>query len=322
MSGVTHETITDADDGQRLDRWLKKKYMGVPQSIIFKIIRTGQVRIDGKRAKADQRLTTGQDVRLPPVPTDREEGPKKLSEKDRAFIQSLVIYDDGDLVAIDKPGDIATQGGTKTFRHIDGLLSGLKNDKGIPRLVHRLDKETSGVLLMARSAKAVRELGFMFKGKDIEKIYYALVTPMPEMLEGIIDAPMRKTGGKDRERIILDPELGQKAQTEFKVIDHAAKKAAFVIFRPLTGRTHQIRVHASQALKTPIIGDEKYGYNSEGFEMQVVTRRPHLHAARLNFKHPLTQKQIELSASLPTDLQKSWKALGFQTKTPKDPFKS
>ncbi len=313
MSGVKLQKVTEAHDGQRLDRWLKRELGRVPQSLIFKIIRTGQVRVDGKRAKPDQKLSEGQEVRVPPISTDLPEH-KGLSDKDREFIKSLVIYDDGDLVALNKPGDIATQGGTNTFRHIDGLLEGLKTKKGvIPRLVHRLDKETSGVLLLARSAAAVRELGFMFKGKDIEKQYCALVSPAPEIYEGTINAPLLKMGGEMREGIRVN-EDGQRAVTDYIVVDNAGKKAAMVVFRPQTGRTHQIRVHAAKVLGSPIIGDDKYGYDPEPFRGQLGTKRMHLHAFSLVFKHPLTKKPISIHAPLPADLKKSWKNFGFNEK--------
>ncbi len=313
MSGVKIVKVTIANDGQRLDRWLKRELGKVPQSLIFKIIRTGQVRVDGKRAKPDQKVSEGQDIRIPPISTDPTEK-KGLSHKDRDFIKSLVIYDDGDLIALNKPGNIATQGGTNTFYHIDGLLEGLKTNKGvIPRLVHRLDKETSGVLLLARSAAAVRELGFMFKGKDIEKQYCALVSPTPETFEGTINAPMQKSGGMMRERIMID-EDGQKAITDYQVVDHAGNKIALLHFRPRTGRTHQIRVHAAQVLETPIVGDVKYGYDPEPFKSQLGTKRTHLHAFSLMFKHPETKKPIHISAPLPDDLKKSWRSFGFNEK--------
>lgn len=320
MSGVQNKKVTEAHDGQRLDRWLKRELGKVPQSLIFKIIRTGQVRVDGKRAKADQKLKIGQEIRIPPVNTDPEQK-KGLSQQDRDYIKSLVIYDDGDLIALNKPGDIATQGGTNTYRHIDGLLEGLKTNKGvIPRLVHRLDKETSGVLLLARSAEAVRELGFMFKGKSIEKQYCALVSPTPEVYEGTINAPIAKAGGKMRERIMIDENNGQKAITDYIVVDNAGKKAALLYFRPLTGRTHQIRVHAAQVLGTPIIGDKKYGFDPEPFKGQLGTNRTHLHAFSLSFSHPTTKKPISIKAPLPDDLKRSWKNFGFHEKLQTIPF--
>ena len=313
MTQVRMIKVTEAHDGQRLDRWLKRELGRVPQSLIFKIIRTGQVRVDGKRAKADQRVSEGQEVRVPPVKAESKEK-KGLSQKDREFIKSLVIYDDGDVIALNKPGNIATQGGTNTYRHIDGLLEGLKNKKGVmPRLVHRLDKETSGVLILARSAAAVRELGFMFKGKDVEKQYCAMVSPTPEVYEGTIDAPLLKAGGKMRENIQVH-EDGQKAITDYQVIDNAGKKAALLIFRPQTGRTHQIRVHASQVLEAPIVGDRKYGFDPDGFEGQLGTKRTHLHAFSLSFRHPTTKKHVEIKAPLPLDLKKSWKSFGFNEK--------
>ncbi|MCB9964312.1 MAG: RluA family pseudouridine synthase [Rhodospirillales bacterium] len=322
MSEARHIQVSEANEGQRLDRWLKRELGAVPQSLIFKIIRTGQVRVDGKRAKADQKLAVGQDVRIPPVTIPDPVTDKYiLTDKDRAFIKSLVIYDDGDLIALNKPGDIATQGGTNIRRHIDGLLEGLKNKKGIvPRLVHRLDRETSGVLLLARSAAAVRELGFMFKGKDIEKQYWALVSPAPEIYEGTVNAPLMKSTGKDKEKVVVDEE-GQYAITDYQVVDTAGKKVAFIVFRPRTGRTHQIRAHAAHILKCPLIGDKKYGYDPEPFLAQNLAPRVHLHAAFLSFSHPLTKKKIELHAPLPHDIKKGWQEFGFQDKNISVEFK-
>jgi len=322
MSGVRIEKITSADEGKRVDRWLKKQLGEVPQSLVFKLIRSGQVRVNGKRAKADQRLEEGQEVRIPPVqPPVKRDGPRKLTDQDIQYIKELVLYDDGDLVILNKPGDIATQGGTNTHRHIDGLLDGLKNREGVaPRLVHRLDKETSGVLLLARSAKAVRRLGEMFKTKAIEKRYWALVTPVPEMWDGCVKAPLMKAGGKNKEKMEINEEEGQSAMTDYKVVDHAGKQVAFVVFRPLTGRTHQIRAHAGLVLESPVIGDRKYGYVGEGLESQIKTKRLHLHAYEVLLQHPVTGKRLRFSAPLPPELKKSWKAFGFPEKLPHDPF--
>jgi 23S rRNA pseudouridine955/2504/2580 synthase len=317
MTEARHIKITEDEEGMRLDRWLKKQIGPGPQSLVFKLIRTGQVRVDGKRAKAEQRLEADQEVRLPPLESqaDKEQKARRISEADKEFIKSLILYDDGDLMALNKPGDIATQGGTKTFRHIDGLLEAFKDRKGNrPHLVHRLDKETSGVLLVARSAKAVRELGFMFKNNQIRKIYGALVAPAPEIREGTIKAPLLKAGGKNKERMVINEEQGQRAITDYQMVDQLGSAAAFVAFLPKTGRTHQIRVHAADVLNTPLVGDYKYGFNPEGLEDQIKARRLHLHAWQLSFMHPFTGKEISIQAPLAPDLAKTWKAFGFSEK--------
>ncbi|MCB1529651.1 MAG: RluA family pseudouridine synthase [Rhodospirillales bacterium] len=310
--GVQHVEVSRDDDGQRLDRWLQKQ--GLPFFIIQKVIRKGQVRVDGKRAKANQRLVAGQDVRVPPfVPQDKDAKPE-LSEADRAFIKSLVIYDEGGIVALNKPAGLATQGGTNIRHHIDGMLDGLADKDGVrPRLVHRLDKDTSGLLLLARSAEMARELGRIFQGHHIRKIYWAVTVPAPEMNEGTIRAPLRKAGAPGNEKTIVDPEDGQEATTLFEVVERAGKKAAFVAFWPRTGRTHQVRVHAAY-MNCPLLGDGKYGGRAASLDGLDLVRRVHLHARQISFFHPVSQKRISIQAPLPPDLQKTWATLGFDAR--------
>ncbi|MEM6781982.1 MAG: RluA family pseudouridine synthase [Pseudomonadota bacterium] len=325
MSKVRHVTVSEADDGQRLDRWLKKQLEGTPFGLIQKLVRKGQVRVDGKRAKGDMRLAYGQDVRIPPVESKEQKEKRKLTAEDKAYIQSLVLFDDGDIVAINKPYGLPTQGGSGIYRHVDFYADGLKNDKGIaPRLVHRLDKDTSGVLLLARSAKAVRELGRMFKGRSLRKYYWAICVPAPEMPDGEIHAAIGQSPKK--EMMMVDPEEGRPASTYFEVIEHAGKKAAFVMFWPRTGRKHQIRVHAHK-MGNPILGDTKYEIENDHPEQDIhimqelgLADRLHLHAQRIMFKHPLTNEMMDIQASLPDELKKSWKALGFNTGYKEDPF--
>ena len=312
--------INEADDGQRLDRWLKKH---MPFGLAQKLVRKGAIRVDGKRVKGDVKLSTGQEVRIPPIEAKAKPEKKPLSSKDSAFIKSLVIYDDGDVLAINKPAGLATQGGGDEKRHIDGMLEGLKDRKGlVPRLVHRLDKDTSGVLLLARSAAAVRELGHMFKGRDIKKTYLAITMPAPEPNEGTIKAPIGKVKGPIKDKMMIDEsDDGKKAATEFIVVERAAQQAAFVAFRPLTGRTHQIRVHAASILEAPILGDGKYGGALTDDDELAAAQRLHLHAWRVSLHHPLKPKQIlEITAPLPDDLKKSWKAFGFDANLNDDPF--
>ena len=329
---VRHVEVKQDDDGQRLDRWLKKQGMNFTQ--MQKAIRKGEVRIDGKRAKPDTRLVAGQDIRLPPM--DAKPGAtKKLTDKDKAFIKSLVIYEDADVIALNKPSGIATQGGSKQTRYIDFYLDALKSKDGTrPRLVHRLDKDTSGVLLLARSAKAAKKLGDAFKGRDIKKIYWAICSPAPEHSEGTIKAPLIKAGGSNKERMVVDEKDGKMALTDFIVLENALDSAAFMAFWPRTGRTHQIRVHA-ELIGCPIVGDKKYDRLPEQEETHEARRkaeadlkdmaladRLHLHARRIVLPHPSRKGVIDITAPLPADLKKSWKALGFSPNLKQDPFES
>jgi len=205
-------------------------------------------------------------------------------------------------------------------RHIDGMLEALTGKDGVkPRLVHRLDKDTSGVLLLARSAEMARRLGKMFQGRDMKKIYWAITAPAPLEMEGEIKAPIIKgTIGPEKDKMIVDPKNGQKAYTNYEVMEVAGKQAAFVAFLPKTGRTHQIRVHAAHA-GFPLLGDAKYGTKA-AIEGPGITQRLHLHARSLQFSHPVTRKVMKLVAPLPADLAKSWDALGFQKKPDHEPF--
>lgn len=329
-------TVKQDDDGQRLDRWLKKAVPDLPYGLSQKLIRKGQIRIDGKRAKADSRLSAGQEVRIPPIEQKSDsKGQRKITDKDAAFIKSLVIYEDADVIALNKPAGLSTQGGSKTKIHIDGMLEALSNKEGVkPRLVHRLDKDTSGVLLLARSANVARKLGEAFKGRDVKKIYWAIVSPTPEAQDGTIKAPLRKAGGTNKERMKVDDKEGKIAITDFIVLESALDSAAFMAFWPRTGRTHQIRVHA-ELIGCPIVGDKKYARLPEQEETHEARRkaeadlknmdmadRLHLHARRIVLPHPGRSGTLDISAPLPPELIKSWKALGFSTNLKQDPFEA
>ncbi len=324
MSDVRHIKISKDEDGQRMDRWLKKYLPGLPFSYLQKLMRTGQVRLDSKRVQSSTRVAHGQSVRLPPVPDEmlsKNKDNARLSDKDKQLMQSLVIFDDGDVIAINKPYGLASQGGSKTKKHIDGMLDALTNKDGVrPRLVHRLDKDTSGVMLLARSAKVAQQLGDIFKHKQAKKIYWALVSPSPSIPDGSIKAPLIKAGGSNKEKMVVDEQEGKFALTEYRVLEDAAGQAAFVAFWPRTGRTHQIRVHA-QVIESPILGDFKYGDPDHQIEGVKIERRLHLHARRLICPHPVKRNAIiDVSAPLPDDLKKSWKALGFHFDHADDPF--
>lgn len=325
--------VSNDDDGQRFDRWLKKTVPNIPYVLAQKLIRKGAFKIDGKKAKSDTRLVAGQVIRIPAIKLSNSVGRDKsdrLTESDKAFIHSLILYQDDDIIALEKPHGLAVQGGTKTERHVDRLLPALKNEEGVvPRLVHRLDKDTSGLLLLARSSQMAKKLGAMLKNREIRKIYWAIVHGVPEMEEGAIKAPLIKAGGMNRERVVVDEELGKYALTEYATIDSAHGHSAFMAFWPRTGRTHQIRVHA-ELMGHPIVGDWKYaGRDQVNAHDGTPVRRDgdlarerqlHLHAHRLIFKHPTTGKMLDLKAPLPMELQKSWKKLGFETNYKNDPF--
>ncbi len=311
MSGVHYLEVSEDENGQRLDRFLQKHLKGVPFGLLQKLMRKGQIRVDSKRVKAATRLESGQQVRIPPM-EDRDPVEKtRISERDEKLIKSIILYDDGDIIALNKPAGLATQGGTNIKRHLDGMLDVLKDKNGVrPRLVHRLDKDTSGLILLARSAEIARKMGKIFQGRDIRKIYWALTVPAPEMNNGEIRAPLIKAGGLGQEKMVVDVENGQHATTLFDIVDRAHKQMAFVAFWPRTGRTHQIRVHAAH-MGCPILGDGKYGGQDAMIDGMEHVRRVHLHARAIRFVHPKTKKMIELSAPLAEDLQASWKNFGF-----------
>lgn len=320
---VLHITVTSEDDGQRLDRWFKKHVAGMPWVLAQKLMRKGQIRVDGKRVKPDMRLAAGQEVRVPPFkPGTTSAASFREHPGDADYIRGMVLYDDGDICVLNKPHGIAVQGGNRIDRHIDGLLDHLKDKDGTrPRLVHRLDRDTSGVLVTARALKTVAALGRFLASRTIRKEYWALVAPVPEMERGIITAPLAKGTGLMKDKILVKDreEDGQSAITIYRTLEHAGTQAAFVAFWPRTGRTHQIRVHAAH-IGCPILGDEKYGAKPEDFADLGLAKRLHLHARRVAFRHPNGRGFVDVSAPLPPDLRASWQALGFDPDDRSDPF--
>jgi 23S rRNA pseudouridine955/2504/2580 synthase len=232
----------------------------------------------------------------------------------------LVIYRDDDVIALNKPAGLAVQGGTKTTRHLDAMLDALRfGSKERPRLVHRLDRDTSGVLLLARSARVAAKLGKTFQGRDVRKMYWALVAGVPEVSRGRIDLPVAKRLGRRGERMTADAQEGKRAVTLYSVIETAAKKASWLALWPLTGRTHQLRVHCA-AMGHPIIGDAKYGGKSAFLAAEGVARRLHLHARALCLPHPSGKGEIRVVADLPGHMAESWDLFGFDRNYSGDPF--
>jgi len=308
-------TVPADADGQRLDRWLKKS---MPFILAQKLIRKGAIRIDGKRTKQDARITEGQEIRIPAFENaTQKKAPKPLTTQEQDRIASWVLYDDGDIVVINKPYGVSSQGGENVTDHVDRLLPALAGQKNLtPKLVHRLDKETSGVMVLARVPATIRHLGKMFKSREVKKIYWAIVSPVPELKEGAIRAPIGQ--GSAFDKMCIDEDEGKFALTDFVTMDKAGDQFAFVAFWPRTGRTHQIRVHATEALSCPIVGDRRYGGVLEEDHMGLA-KRLHLHAGRILL--PLKgNKILDVSAPLPDELMESWKALGFDYALSRHPF--
>jgi 23S rRNA pseudouridine955/2504/2580 synthase len=311
-SEVRQFAVAADDDGIRLDRWFKRHLPQIGFATVSRWARTGQIRVDGKRAKPEDRLSAGQQLRVPPGGEEGGRKPKprpELSADEVAEAKAMVIHEDAAAIVLNKPPGLATQGGTKTKHHVDRLLDAFaKGDEPRPRLVHRLDKDTSGVLLVARTPGSAAFFSKRFSGRSAKKVYWALVVGVPEVFEGTIDAPLAKQPGTGGEKMHVDTENGQSARTRYRVVDRAAKRAAWVELQPLTGRTHQLRVHMA-AIGHPIVGDGKYG-GQDAFLTGSVSRKLHLHARRLVIDHP-DGGRLDVTAELPEHFATSMEQLGF-----------
>lgn len=312
MSGVTLHRIGRDEDGMRLDRWFAQHYPHVPFGRLQKLIRTGQVRVDKGRVKTNTRLGAGQELRVPPLdPTPEKTG--KIDSQDAATIRSLLLYEDDDLFVIDKPHGLAVQGGTGTTRHIDGLLKSLPNSKGeAPRLVHRLDRDTSGCLLVARTRAAASHFGKVFRSRTARKIYWAITAGVPNPPQGRISCFLARRPSKDGEQMVVvenGAEGAVHSTTHYSVTDQAANRFAWLTLKPVTGRTHQLRVHMAE-LGNPILDDPRY-FNIENWQKpEALGAGLHLHARRLSL--PLRSgKRLDISAPLPPHIQTTFDALGF-----------
>lgn len=307
MSEVKLVQVKAEDDGMRLNRWFLKYYPQLPLSRLQKLLRTKQIKVDGKKSETSLKLAVGQEIRIPPLSdTPVRQEKTRPAVKDEAFIRSLVIYKDDNIIVLNKPSGLAVQGGTNTLRHIDGMLEALKFDKPeAPKLVHRIDKDTSGILVLARDRQNAELLTKAFKGHDLQKTYLALVRGCPKAEFGEIKVPLLKTGEKSQ----ADAE-GKKAVTLYRVLDHAGKKFALVEAQPLTGRTHQIRVHL-EYIGTPIVGDDKYfGGRREKFVM--LKDKLYLHAFKIDLSH--IYNKLVITAALPEHFAEALSTLGLQYK--------
>jgi 23S rRNA pseudouridine955/2504/2580 synthase len=323
MSDIRQFTVSADDDGIRLDRWFKRHLPETSFNLVSRWARTGQLRVDGARATPGDRLTEGQTIRVPPAesaaaaPRPKRERPP-LTDEQIEFARSLVIHRDGQAIVINKPPGLATQGGTRTEEHVDGLLDALQFEaEGRPKLVHRLDKDTSGALLLARTARAAAFFSKHFSGRSARKVYWALVVGVPEIDDGLIDLPIAKQPGTGGEKMHVSEHEGQPSRSRYRVIERAGNRAAWVELQPLTGRTHQLRVHMA-AIGHPIVGDGKYG-GKEAFLTGGVSRKMHLHARRIRIDHPDGGK-VDASAELPEHFAESMEMLGFDLNLGDRPF--
>jgi 23S rRNA pseudouridine955/2504/2580 synthase len=327
MSKVELIEVASDDEGIRLDRWFRQHYPDVGQGQLQKLLRKGQIRLDGAKAKTSDRVVGGQIIRVPPMSANTGKAgddSKKNSvqqkapipDYDRQFMNDMVIYRDHHVIVLNKPSGLAVQGGSGTKRHIDGLLPALVGEGAErPRLVHRLDKDTSGVLVIAATQKAARMLTAEFRTKDAKKLYWALVAGAPRPGTGKIDLALSKAMVDDRsggrEQMIPDEVEGKRALTYYETLERAGKKLAWLALYPQTGRTHQLRVHMAE-IGSPIIGDGKYGgEESMPSEGESISSKLHLHARSVSIVNPGGGK-LEVTAPLIGHMKDTWKFLGFQ----------
>jgi 23S rRNA pseudouridine955/2504/2580 synthase len=320
-SAVHTVTVTPDEAGMRVDRFFEARFPGLSFSHIQRIVRKGEVRVNGKRVEPKDRLEAGQAVRIPPLKLDAPK-PAKATDgadaKTREFLKSITLYEDADVLVLNKPMGLAVQGGSGTVRHLDGLLEALRGpgvDAQRPRLVHRLDKDTAGCILVAKTRFAAAALAKTFRTRSARKIYWALVAGVPKPKQGRISTFLAKEEREDDSvmRIAAHGDEGAShAVTFYAVVETAGPRLAWVSLKPVTGRTHQLRAHMDH-IKHPIVGDPKY-FNKENWELPSgIQRRLHLLARRIAIAHP-RGGTIDITAPLPPHMQQSWNLLGFDAK--------
>lgn len=342
MSGVQTLTI-GADEGeQRLDRWFKKRFPQLTQGAVEKMCRTGQVRVDGARCKGSDRIVAGQIVRVPPLPDGAAPAPRqsKISQADEKMIQDAVLWKDEHIIILNKPAGLPSQGGSgQGERHVDGLTEALKfGYKDKPKLVHRLDKDTSGLLMLARTDRVARGLSESLRHHLTRKIYWAAVAGVPNPRKGSVKYGLMKMpgGGRGDEKMICihpakmgDYPDAKRAQTDFFTLWFLGTRLSWMALEPITGRTHQLRAHMAE-MGHPILGDGKYGGSDtdnmgDGWGAGIggdISRKLHLHARMLKFEHPITKEMMTFTAPLPDHMARTWKTLDWGVNdVPLDPFR-
>jgi 23S rRNA pseudouridine955/2504/2580 synthase len=344
MTGVQTLTVAPDEGGQRLDRWFRAHFPHVSQVRIEKMCRKGEIRVDGGRAKGATRIESGQVIRIPPLPEPEERAerpPAAPAAPDAEMIQRAVLWKDDHIIAINKPPGLPSQGGSgQGGRHVDALAEALKFGRSEkPSLVHRLDKDTSGVLLLARSTRIARKLSEAFRARETRKIYWAAVAGVPHPRQGtirfgLVKAPGRGRGGEGEKMLCIHPSEvdktpdAKRATTDYSVLSSLGTRVSWVALVPVTGRTHQLRAHMAE-IGHPIVGDGKYGGSGqenlgEGWGAQLggeMSRKLHLHARSISFDHPISGQRITITAPLPDHMARTWKTLEWrETDVPADPF--
>ncbi|MEM8731022.1 MAG: RluA family pseudouridine synthase [Pseudomonadota bacterium] len=342
MGAVQTLTVAEGEGDQRIDRWLRRRFPQVSQGRIEKMCRKGELRLDGGRVKASTRVAEGQQVRVPPLPETNAPPPERprIADADAEMIQAAVIYRDDHVLALNKPAGLAVQGGSGQVRHVDGMAEALRFglDEN-PRLVHRLDKDTSGVLVMARTRAVAAGLTAAFRHRETRKIYWAVTAGVPHPLMGTIKYGLVKAAGHgaqgegEKMRCVMPDSVdrtpgAKRAITDYAVLDNVARRAAWVALVPVTGRTHQLRAHMAE-IGHPIAGDGKYGGSGQenlgdGWGAQlggIVSRKLHLHARSLTLEHPVTKRSLHLAADLPEHMRQTWETFAWSpADVPADPF--
>lgn len=344
MSGVKILTVSEDEGEQRLDKWFKRRFPQLTQGHVEKMCRTGQIRVDGARTKAADRVAPGQTIRVPPLPdTEAPSRPLegRVNAADAKMIQNAVLWKDEHIIILNKPAGLPSQGGSgQGDRHVDGLTEALKfGYKDRPKLVHRLDKDTSGILMLARTDRVARALSEALRHRNTRKIYWALVAGVPHPRQGsikygLMKAPGHGRGGEGEKMICIHPAKmaefpdAKRAQTDYFTLWFLGTRMSWMALEPVTGRTHQLRAHMAE-LGHPIIGDGKYGGSAQenagdGWGSQAggeMSKKMHLHARSLSVQHPITKEMMTFTAPLPEHMARTWKLLDWNEKdVPADPF--
>ena len=345
MSAVQILTVDGDEGGQRLDRWFKRRFPHVTQGAVEKMCRTGQLRVDGGRVKASDRVAPGMEIRVPPLPEGEAPKPveSRMTKTDAGMIQDAVLWKDEHMIVLNKPAGLPSQGGSgQGERHVDALAEALKfGYKEKPKLVHRLDKDTSGVLLLARTDRVARALSEALRHREARKIYWAVVAGVPHPRQGsikfgLVKAPGRGRGGEGEKMLCVHPsklaetEGAKRAQTDYFTLWFLGARLSWMALEPVTGRTHQLRAHMAE-IGHPILGDGKYGGSGQenpgdGWGAASggdISRKLHLHARSLTIEHPITKTMMTFTAPLPDHMVRTWKLMDWkETDVPADPFAS
>jgi len=345
MSAVQMLTVAGDEGEQRLDRWFKRRFPHVTQGAVEKMCRTGQVRVNGGRVKASDRVVPGMEIRVPPLPVGEAPKPveSRMAKTDAGMIQEAVLWKDDHMIVLNKPAGLPSQGGSgQGERHVDALAEALKfGYKEKPKLVHRLDKDTSGVLLLARTDRVARALSEALRHREARKIYWAVVAGVPHPRQGsikfgLVKAPGRGRGGEGEKMLCVHPskvaetEGAKRAQTDYFTLWFLGARLSWMALEPVTGRTHQLRAHMAE-IGHPILGDGKYGGSGQenpgdGWGATSggdISRKLHLHARSLTIEHPVTKEMMTFTAPLPDHMARTWKLMDWkETDVPADPFAS